>query len=215
MAGTRQYNNLLALFDNWDDYEQALLTSAAAAGTLNEQQEIYMDSVEAHLQKIATEAEEAYDILFDTSAVKGFLNQIEDLFKMINMHLGQIQGFGGIFGPIGQLGALGANIFQKQAGNALEKRLTNKEGKRANEDREAVMQQFRNAHALKGEFVYNEKALETEIQVSERISNIQRVLTEEELKELTAQQERLGILVQQVEEAERYLEIAQQLNNEK
>ena len=38
MAGTRQYNNLLSLFDNWDMYTDALNTSANAAGTLQAQQ---------------------------------------------------------------------------------------------------------------------------------------------------------------------------------
>ena len=42
MAGTRQYNNLLALFDNWSMYETALKTSANAAGALQKQQDIYM-----------------------------------------------------------------------------------------------------------------------------------------------------------------------------
>ena len=36
MAGTRQYNNLLALFDNWGMYEKAVQTSANAAGTLSQ-----------------------------------------------------------------------------------------------------------------------------------------------------------------------------------
>ena len=49
MAGTRQYNNLLALFDNWGMYTKSLETSAHAAGTLNKQQSIYMESTEAHL----------------------------------------------------------------------------------------------------------------------------------------------------------------------
>jgi hypothetical protein len=49
-AGTRQYNNLIALFDNWDMYKSALETSANAAGTLNEQQDIFMESTTAHLQ---------------------------------------------------------------------------------------------------------------------------------------------------------------------
>jgi len=34
MAGTRQYNNLLSLFDNWDMYLDALETSRNAVGTL-------------------------------------------------------------------------------------------------------------------------------------------------------------------------------------
>lgn len=54
MAGTRQYNNLLSLFDNWDMYTEALETSADAAGTLNKQQSIYMDSIAAKTQKLST-----------------------------------------------------------------------------------------------------------------------------------------------------------------
>ena len=214
MAGTRQYNNLLSLFDNWDMYENALLTSSAAAGTLNEQQEIYMESVEAHLQILATEAEETYDILFDAETVNGFFDAIAAGFKMFNMHLSNINGLGGIFSPLGQLGALGLNVFQTQAGNAIEKRLTNKEGQRSNEDRETVLKRFRDAHTAKGETVFNEKALEAEIQISEKISKIQRALTEDELKELTAQQEKVGVLTQQVEQAEKYLTIAQRLKDE-
>ena len=37
MAGTRQYNNLLSLFDNWDMYQESLEMSAKAAGTLQKQ----------------------------------------------------------------------------------------------------------------------------------------------------------------------------------
>jgi hypothetical protein len=34
MAGTRQYNNLLALFENWDMYTKSIQTSAEATGFL-------------------------------------------------------------------------------------------------------------------------------------------------------------------------------------
>jgi hypothetical protein len=34
MAGTRQYNNLLALFENWDMYTAAVKESATATGFL-------------------------------------------------------------------------------------------------------------------------------------------------------------------------------------
>jgi len=52
MAGQRQYNNLLALFDNFDKYNEALNTAQNAAGTLQEQQDIYMESTKAHLQTL-------------------------------------------------------------------------------------------------------------------------------------------------------------------
>jgi hypothetical protein len=34
MAGQRQYNNLIALFDNWDKYVKSVNTSLNAQGTL-------------------------------------------------------------------------------------------------------------------------------------------------------------------------------------
>ena len=52
VAGTRQYNNLLSLFDNWDMYQESLEMSAKAAGTLQKQQDIYMESTEAHLKQL-------------------------------------------------------------------------------------------------------------------------------------------------------------------
>ena len=54
MAGKRQYNNLIALFDNWDMYSKSLETSANAMGTLQHQQDIYMESTEAKLQQLKT-----------------------------------------------------------------------------------------------------------------------------------------------------------------
>ena len=58
MAGTRQYNNLIALFDNWDEYTRSLNVSLNANGTLQQQQNIYMESTEAHLQKLTTNLED-------------------------------------------------------------------------------------------------------------------------------------------------------------
>lgn len=52
MAGTRQYNNLLALFENFDQYNDALLTSQNSMGTLQEQQDTYMESTKAHLETL-------------------------------------------------------------------------------------------------------------------------------------------------------------------
>ena len=45
MAGKRQYNNLIALFDNWDMYTEAVDTSAMLWVTLQNQQDIYMESL--------------------------------------------------------------------------------------------------------------------------------------------------------------------------
>ena len=42
IAGTRQYSRMMALFDNWDMYQQSKATSEGAAGALEKQNEIYL-----------------------------------------------------------------------------------------------------------------------------------------------------------------------------
>lgn len=46
MAGQRQYTNLIALFDNYQDkYISALKTAQGAEGTLNKQNKAYMEDI--------------------------------------------------------------------------------------------------------------------------------------------------------------------------
>lgn len=92
MAGKRQYNNLLALFENWDMYESALSTSQGSAGTLQKQQDIYMDSLEARLTQLSTAGEKVFDSFMDTDSMKGMIDTLtwatERIANIIN-------GFGG------------------------------------------------------------------------------------------------------------------------
>ena len=117
MAGTRQYNNLLALFENWDMYTEALETSANAAGTLQKQQDIYMESVEAHLQKMKTEAEETYKTLFDVDTVNSFIDVFTDLNSLLNVFL---KGLGGGMNDFVYLGTLITQILNKQIAGGLD-----------------------------------------------------------------------------------------------
>lgn len=101
MAGTRQYNNLIALFDNWDKYTDALNMSANAAGTLNEQQEIYMESAQAKLQSLATATEGIFDSLLSgedigkvADTILPIVQNIESLIDAIGGGTGVLQLFG-------------------------------------------------------------------------------------------------------------------------
>lgn len=92
IAGTRQYNNLLALFDNWDSYTKTLNTSIGAVGTLQEQQDIYMESTAAHLEKLGAAWEKVFDAFFNN---KG-MNNLIDLGTTLTNLLGNfIDGIGG------------------------------------------------------------------------------------------------------------------------
>ena len=103
MAGTRQYNNLIALFDNWDKYTAALNMSANAAGTLNEQQEIYMQSTQAHLQQLSTAAEGVFDSLLGGEDINKVVDAITPIVEGIESVIDAIGGGAGIlqlFGPM-------------------------------------------------------------------------------------------------------------------
>ena len=103
MAGTRQYNNLLSLFDNWDMYTDALNTSANAAGTLQEQQDIFAESSKANLQELATAAEGVYDSLLNAdmiNSVAGFLTPLVQGVEHFVDSLGGGMGVLRVFGPL-------------------------------------------------------------------------------------------------------------------
>jgi len=76
MAGQRQYSNLIALFDNFEKYNEALATAQGAAGTLQEQQDTYMDSTAAHLQTLKASMEDIYDSLADTDSINKIIDAL-------------------------------------------------------------------------------------------------------------------------------------------
>jgi len=122
MAGKRQYNNLLALFDNWDMYTDALETSKNSVGTLQKQQDIYMESTAAHIQQLETEWEDLYDSVLDTdtinSVLKGLtsiLDKITDIIDATGNLKGIITGFVGILGT----------VFSKQIANSFAPMIAN------------------------------------------------------------------------------------------
>ena len=116
MAGTRQYNNLLSLFDNWDMYTKALETSGDAAGTLQEQQDIYMDRTVAHLQQLRTATEDLYDSLFETKSFNNLLDGITGAVDLLGNFADAIGGGGN---ALLLLGTIGTQVFSKQIAAGL------------------------------------------------------------------------------------------------
>lgn len=103
MAGTRQYNNLIALFDNWDKYQEALKMSAEAAGTLNKQQEIYMESTQAHLQTLSTALEGVFDSILSGEDINEVVDNIVPIVHGIESVVDAIGGGAGalqLFAPM-------------------------------------------------------------------------------------------------------------------
>ena len=214
MAGTRQYNNLLSLFDNWDMYTDALNTSANAAGTLQEQQDIYMESTTAHLQRLSTEAERTYDILFDQDTVNGFADALSGALSIFNTFLA---GLGGGVNDFVFFGSTIANIFSKQIGQGIERQIENIQMMKANLDALAIKQQIIDSHASQGDTTFGESvatatALEKEIQYAKQIAEVRQGLSSEEYNEYTNLQQEIGLLEVRIQAMQQYEAIAKQYN---
>lgn len=116
MAGTRQANNLLALFDNWDTYKKTLEGAENATGTLQKQQDIYMESTRAHLDKLTASAENLFDSFLDSKSI----NTIADgLGEILNLLANVTDAMGGGKGVLLALGSTAMNVFNKQIGASL------------------------------------------------------------------------------------------------
>lgn len=118
MGGTRQYSNLTALFENWDKYQSALQTSQNAVGTLEKQQEIYMDSIAAHFEQLTAEAEKFYEAIFDEDALKNMADGLKFLMEELNLF---IKSIGGGNVALTNFGATLVNLFSNQIGQSISK----------------------------------------------------------------------------------------------
>ena len=211
MAGTRQYNNLLSLFDSWDMYESALKTSQEAMGTLNQQQAIYMESTEAHLAALSTAFEETYDILFDEEAFNGLISGVTKLVDVFNIFLDSL---GGGVKTLGYFGALAGNIFSKQIGKNIEELFVeNIEGAKSNKAQEQlyaqILQQYGYLDADPSKIqtiAATDVALEKELEYAEKIFKLRGFITEEEGKELSQLQEKIGALAYELDAIKTYKE---------
>ena len=116
LAGKRQYNNLLALFDNWDMYNKAVETSMSSQGTLQKQQDIYMESTAAHLQQMQTSWEGVKDAILKPDDV----NPLIDVFGTFGKITKEaIEGLGGLKGVLTLLGTVGLQTFGPILGESL------------------------------------------------------------------------------------------------
>lgn len=201
MAGKRQYNNLIALFDNWDMYTDALNTSVDATGTLQKQQDIYMESTQAHLAQLKTETEETYDILFNEKTINGFIDSFTGVVSVFNDF---IKGVGGGGQAIMVLGGLIANVFSKQIGGAISTQLENMQKLRDSQDATKLKQDIINAHQREGEKVESNAALDMEVEVAQKLLSIKDNISQEEYNQLTVLQTQMGLDAERLDNAKNY-----------
>lgn len=116
IAGKRQYTQLIALFDNWDAYQNALNISKNSEGTLAEQAQIFAEGWEAARRRVDAAAEGIYDSLINPTFWTGFDNTFA---KVLNRTEDIIDSMGGLSGVVLTLGNLFLNVFGNQVANGI------------------------------------------------------------------------------------------------
>ena len=116
LAGKRQYTNLIALFDNWDKYTKNLNISMQSQGTLEEQNSIHMESLQAKTEKYHASLENLRDSLLDSDSFKGLL---EGLTTATNGFATFIDSIGGGGNALLGLGAIATKVFKNQIAKEL------------------------------------------------------------------------------------------------
>ena len=187
MAGTRQYNNLLALFDNWDEYTESLETSRNAAGSLQKQQDTYMESMEAHLQKLSTEGERVYNNLFDANAVNPL---IDALTSLVSLLADFVDGIGGIGPILLMLGSIGTKTFSKQLGEGISTSVIN--FKNAKKNAEELASQYQILDSISKNF--SDDLVGQQAAIDKSINSLARqgLISQERADELRAFSSALG-----------------------
>ena len=204
VAGVRQYNQLVALMDNWDFMTENLETAANAQGELNAQNEIYLESTEAHLNTLQASWEGLYQTMFDTKEINPLIDAFSDMVKGIN---GVAESFGGGAKSLAGFGAMFANVFQKQIDRSLTLFITNSNKAKENlayfKTMSETIDAGANMNASTPEEVASAEAANRQVENAERLVAVYDRLKEEDahriisLTKETAELERQAILIEE------------------
>lgn len=116
VGGVRQYANLIALFDDWDRFQQNLRAAQTSEGTLQEQQEIYAESWEAARDRVKAAAESIYSDIIDDDF---FIDLTNGLAKILDFIDKIIDSAGGLPGLLSGIAAIVTRIAAPQIANSF------------------------------------------------------------------------------------------------
>lgn len=103
VAGVRQYNQFIALMDNWDFMQENLQTVAKASGTLDEQAQIYAESWEAAKKRVQAAAEGIYQDLLKDDFFIWLTDSFGSILEFIDKIIDSLGGLSGVLPGIALL----------------------------------------------------------------------------------------------------------------
>ena len=147
VAGVRQYTQLIALMENWDNGDSDsmvanLQTAYSSTGALDQQANIYAESWEAAGKRVKAAAEQIYNDLLDDKFFIKILNNIEKILLFVD---NLIDGLGGLKGVLLTVGSILTKVFSQQMSQSLKdmaynlKMSTEKGRKNLRDEREGLL----------------------------------------------------------------------------
>ena len=118
VAGVRQYNQLIALMDNFDFYQKNLSAAQNANGSLQEQADIYAESWEAARDRVKSAAQDIYDSILDD---KFFITTLNGLEKLLSGIADVTDSLNGLPGILSVLGVVLTKVFSNQLSQSIER----------------------------------------------------------------------------------------------
>lgn len=116
VAGQRQYAQLMALMENWDEVLKNVGIADNSLGTLQKQADIYADSWEGAQKRVRAAAEDLFTDLIDDKFFIKMNNFLAEALKGISK---LIDSLGGLPGLLSTIGVIATNIFQRQIAQGL------------------------------------------------------------------------------------------------
>ena len=202
MAGKRQYNNLMALFENWDQYESMKGIAEDSEGTIEQQQRIFEDSVEGRKKKLKASMEGIYQDLFSADALEGtniVLTEIADTFDRF------IKSLGGGGQALLTFGGILVKVFNKQIAQRLVDFRKSIEIRKNNQQQAAM--QLATANAILNnptqnistpEDAYKAKEAEIQAKYTKELLVLSQNLSAEEFEELKRMKDQTAELESQL-----------------
>ena len=121
VGGVRNYTTLVSLMENWETFQENLVTAQTAEGTLQRQADIYATSWEAAQKRVKTSAESIYNTLISSDFFKGLNN----IGATILDQLGEVGKTLGTSGSLSGLGMIAGQMFGEQIAGGIDNALHN------------------------------------------------------------------------------------------
>lgn len=174
MAGQRQYSNLIALFDNFQEYNRALGIAQNAAGTLQKQQDIYLESTRAHLNQLKASVEDLYDSSINPDSLEPLIDGLAEAAQFGAKFVDSIGGGGAL---LTSLGAIGVSVFSNQIAKGINTTITNFEiAKRNAQQFDAILQTIQQWKGIDG----LDKTTQSLLQNRQQILSLSKLMTPEQ-----------------------------------